>query len=108
MIETQTPAAPVETVTPIKPSEALRLGRLVRPVQSYLWLEDDNGACACGAIATGWGFGDWSGREEVLERLHALGVDAYGGVVRAYLAGRYDADSDGDAAVLAYLESRCM
>jgi hypothetical protein len=59
--ETMPAAAPIETVTPIKPSEAIRLGCLIAPVQ----LRDDayvseyrRAACAFGAMALGYGY-DW-------------------------------------------------
>ena len=36
MIDTQTlPAVAPETVTPLRPSEALRLGRLTRPIRGH-------------------------------------------------------------------------
>ena len=51
MIDPKAPAAPVEVVTPIKPSEALRLGRLIRPEKcTGSWTRGDNAACALGAM----------------------------------------------------------
>jgi hypothetical protein len=45
---------PAEPTTPIKPSEALRLGRLVRPVQVFGHFRDGLlGACAYSAMAIG-------------------------------------------------------
>jgi hypothetical protein len=47
-----------EPTTPIKPSEALRLGRLTHPVRirGSMFSADGRGACAVGAIARGLGF----------------------------------------------------
>jgi hypothetical protein len=54
-IETLAPAAPVETVTPLKPSEAMRLGRLRYPVEGIGCLIDATGAtCALGAMLAGF------------------------------------------------------
>ena len=51
------PAVPVETVTPIKPSEAIRLGCLLAPVQAFTRaFEGDDLACAVGAMALGLGY----------------------------------------------------
>ena len=59
MIDIRTPAAPVERVTPIKPSEAIRLGCLVAPVQGFTsWQGRPGQACALGALALGLG---WDG-----------------------------------------------
>lgn len=56
MIETK--PAP-EVVTPIMPSEALRLGRLVRPLEtSGRLFRGEHMACAIGAMAIGYG---WDG-----------------------------------------------
>lgn len=50
------PAVAPETTTPIKPSEALRLGRLIRPLPLRgLILSGDDRACALGAMAVGVG-----------------------------------------------------
>jgi hypothetical protein len=59
MIEIETRPAPVETVTPIKPSEALRLGRLLYPVeiQSEVFGDNPGEACAIGAMLAGYGYG---------------------------------------------------
>lgn len=47
---------PQEPTTPIKPSEALRLGRLLAPRQTAGVLSDGaGGACAIGAMLIGWG-----------------------------------------------------
>lgn len=55
MIEVR-PAAPVETVTPIKPSEAIRLGCLLRPLQAFGTIADTRGGvCALGAMMFGFG-----------------------------------------------------
>jgi hypothetical protein len=53
LIETVT--APIETVTPLKPSEALRLGRLVYPKQCKGVEVGSDGvsACATGAMLAG-------------------------------------------------------
>jgi hypothetical protein len=56
VISTEPVAAPIETVTPLRPSEALRLGRLTRPRRAIGdFLVGNDGACALGAIATGAG-----------------------------------------------------
>jgi len=54
-------AAPVEAVTPIKPSEALRLGRVLYPVEGFVTCfgpEGSHQACAIGAMAAGFGSAD--------------------------------------------------
>lgn len=52
----ETRPAPVEVVSPIKPSEAIRLGCLIAPVQCEGdWSRADNEACAAGAMNLGWG-----------------------------------------------------
>lgn len=57
MIEVRTPAAPVETVTPIKPSEAIRLGILLAPTPiTGCFFDGRGGACALGAMALGFGY----------------------------------------------------
>lgn len=56
-VETQTPApaAPVETVTPMKASEAIRLGVLYRPTQAFGEAGDGNAACVIAtAMAVGY------------------------------------------------------
>ena len=114
MIEVRTPAAPVETVTPIKPSEALRLGRLIRPVEAEGYLfQDGIEACAVGAMALGYGYdGPTDNYRECGERgeaAYAL-VEARTGISAARIFTINDAaieeGQSGDAAVLAYLESR--
>jgi hypothetical protein len=60
---TETQTAPVETVTPIKPSEAIRLGCLVSPIQefdNYYGMDEDfrrdtTRSCALGAMRLGYG-----------------------------------------------------
>ena len=99
--------APVEVVTPVKPSEALRLGRLVYPEHiTGLFTDGERAACALGAMCAGWGIplthhiggGNWPG------------VDArFGdGSTSMAVATRFDEAErlglDGDAVVLAYLE----
>jgi hypothetical protein len=56
MIDTRTVAAPIETVTPIKPSEAIRLGCLTT-VQKFdgFGFDDETEACAEGAMLVGYG-----------------------------------------------------
>lgn len=46
---------PLETVTPIRPSEAIRLGMLTHPIQSFGHIGSGNTACALGAMAVGYG-----------------------------------------------------
>jgi hypothetical protein len=56
MIEIRTPAAPVETVTPIKPSEAIRLGCLLAPVQAFGdYTYQPGSACAMKAMYLAYG-----------------------------------------------------
>lgn len=56
MIETIAAPTVAEPTTPIKPSEALRLGRLIRPERSTGKLfAGDSAACALGAIKVGFG-----------------------------------------------------
>lgn len=58
MIDTTTLTTPIptETVTPLRPSEALRLGRLTRPLEIKGNLYDGkHGACALGAMREGFG-----------------------------------------------------
>jgi hypothetical protein len=101
MIEVRTPDAPVETVTPIKPSEALRLGRLIRPEHVTASMFDgERGACALGAMIIGWDI-----RPNQLDaRLASFGVSW------CDIAYPFDeaeaAGTDGDAVVLASLEGR--
>lgn len=106
-IETAAPvSAPVEEVTPIKPSEALRLGRLVRPYESPgVLFADGIAACAIGAMAVGYGWHEANPRSdsEVYEF-----VREHSGVVPWLIADAFDDAPDGlrDAAVLLLLESR--
>jgi hypothetical protein len=101
-LEAPSPAAPVETVTPIKPSEALRLGRLLRPVKcTGSWTHGDNAACALGAMDIGWGFGP----NGTCDYLTLLGIDWYSDIAMLFDPTEREG-RDGDAAVLAYLESR--
>jgi hypothetical protein len=106
MIEIQSPSpvetAPLEEVTPIRPSEALRLGRLVRPEKcTGSWTRGDNAACALGAMEAGWDIGP----NDTCDRLTALGVDWYSDIAMLFDPAEREG-RDGDAAVLAYLESR--
>jgi len=91
MIDTAPVTAPIETVTPIKPSEALRLGRLVRPlrIEGRLF-RGTNGACALGAIAVGFGWPD-AGLNERLSRRSEAAI--YEFIERQFPdAGRYWVD----------------
>ena len=58
MIETlEAPVtAPLETVTPIKPSEAIRLGCLTTTPTTGSFFDGHGGACALGAMAIGFGY----------------------------------------------------
>lgn len=105
MIETQTPVtAPLETVTPIKPSEALRLGRLEYPEHiAGVYLAGNKAACAIGAIAAGWGL-RIAAAERMLEDLAKNG--RFASELAVIFDGAENDGRDGDAAVLAYLESR--
>lgn len=126
MIEIRVPS-PVETVTPIKPSEALRLGRLIRPVQGETHcFSGSTAACAVGAMALGYGWNDPGTVDEedypasqdkpvyafvaehsglsLADAAHPGGTPLYAVWSRnddAISAGR-----DPDAAVLAYLAER--
>lgn len=63
-IDTTAIPAVAEPTSPIKPSEALRLGRLIRPVRiENEFYEGRTGACALGAIATGYGEGPLDGED---------------------------------------------
>lgn len=106
-------AVPTETVTPIKPSEALRLGRLLEPRRASGNAFSDAGACALGAIHLGWG-GD---RNDDIDTRYdltmaplwaMLGTDCSPArVIGQEIFDEAEHDGrDGDAAVLAYLESR--
>lgn len=49
---------PFEPTTPIKPSEAIRLGCLIAPVQAFGgWFPSNDSACALGAMQIGFGGG---------------------------------------------------
>jgi hypothetical protein len=111
VVEAPVRPAPVEPTTPIKPSEALRLGRLIRPKHAPCSLfEDDDAACAVGAMVVGWGFsGDdtVAGYQFAREKLGSFGL----GWVSLSL--EYDTlawlgkdGPAGDQAVLDYLAER--
>lgn len=58
MIDIRTKPAPIEVVTPIKPSEAIRLGCLTKPVQTFgTTFDRTTGACVVGAMVVGFGAG---------------------------------------------------
>ena len=106
-METATTTAPTETVTPIKPSEALRLGRLIAPRYVIGQFFAEGAACALGAMARGWGYdgdSDHAGYQFVRERL-PLDVRPMSEIGclfdRSVIRGE-----DGDSAVLAFLEER--
>lgn len=62
-----------ERVSPLKPSEALRLGRLIRPVRcSGRFFRDANAACANGAIAVGLGYEPPLSNESYTADEHAI------------------------------------
>ncbi len=71
--ETLMRPAPVEVVSPIKPSEAIRLGCLLAPVQAFgsLWgvghRRGDGHACVVGSMLLGGfperGIAGWTGHE---------------------------------------------
>ncbi len=54
--ETLPTVVPLEPTTPIKPSEAIRLGCLIAPQQAFNHYLSGDGAAACalGAAALGW------------------------------------------------------
>lgn len=54
--ETLTRPAPVETVTPLRPSEAMRLGCLTTRQGTMVLASGDRYACALGAMLIGYGF----------------------------------------------------
>jgi hypothetical protein len=56
MIDTRTTTAPIETVTPIKPSEAIRLGCLTTTKGEGSFFPKPGQACALGAMAIGLGY----------------------------------------------------
>lgn len=65
--ETMAPAVAPEVTTPIKPSEALRLGRLTRPVRltNGQFQSGMDGACALGAIHAGLGLDPWDSGDQM-------------------------------------------
>jgi hypothetical protein len=117
MIEVETIPVPVEPTTPIKPSEALRLGRLVRPLETEgaLWDGTDK-ACALGAMALGYG---WDGptpsiyefddddTADIIESAY-LFVEERSGITpqTVWFINDHAERGKRDAAVLAYLEAR--
>ena len=78
MTEVRTTTPPIEVVTPIKPSEAIRLGCLIAPVQMFGQTRDFLGgdrqkACAIGAMELGLGDPNGNGADfEDLARLRDL------------------------------------
>jgi hypothetical protein len=76
--ETFAPTAPIETVTPIKPSEAIRLGCLIAPKQLFGKTRDYSGgdrqkACAIGAMELGLGDASGNGADfEAFRRLRDM------------------------------------
>ena len=114
MLETQARPVTPETVTPIKPSEALRLGRLLYPIQNRRgqWFGiDEPSACALGAIHAGWTGGNVVDcgiyDQSTTARLQALGIDHPSDAIGCDLFDPIARDGgDGDVAVLAYLEAR--
>jgi hypothetical protein len=117
--ETIPQTLPLEPTTPIKPSEALRLGRLVRPERCSVTMFDAyHGACALGAMAVGLGFDPRQVSAE--DNAYQFVADKFGWTLETSDEGdppdgsvsaiwsRFDRaenrGNDGDAAVLAYLE----
>lgn len=106
--ETMPEVRPAEPTTPIKPSEAIRLGRLIRPVPcSGYAIGGANEACALGAMALGWGGqeDDDAAWDLAWDRLHDLGVDPRD-IWQPFDAAVWAKDPDPDAAAVALLESR--
>ena len=107
------PVTPQEPMTPIKPSEALRLGRLIRPteVAGRMFLGDD-AACANGAIALGLGYrGPLSTGTEHCDGdtpvyLFLVSERVPAGAILVENDTAVGRGESGDAAVLAYLEER--
>lgn len=104
-METLTETAPIEVTTPITPSEALRLGRLIRPVHGQgTCFSGTDTACAIGAIALGWGY-DGPLDESVGHRAYpfvkAHGLDA--GPIWSINDEAIEDGRDPDGAVLDYL-----
>lgn len=54
MIDVVTRPVPVEVVTPLRPSEAIRLGCLIAPVQAFGQMGFGQQACALGAMVAGY------------------------------------------------------
>jgi hypothetical protein len=115
--ETLAPAVAPETVSPIKPSEALRLGRLTRPLRSArLLFAGTDAACALGAMALGWGLddpgdvGDPVDDTDLWPLLSDGPVQSLDAGTRTFITATFDSAEwcgrNGDAAVLEYLESR--
>jgi hypothetical protein len=107
VVEAPVQPAPIETVTPIGPREALRLGRLIRPKRvSCLMFLGEDAACALGAMALGWGFDDneWAAYHFLGERLATFGL-TIGGVCFPFDAAEVQG-RNGDDAVLANLAER--
>lgn len=103
-------AIPVETTTPIKPSEALRLGRLTRPVHAHFaYLKGSDAACAVGAIHIGFG-----GNDSTSGSTFGIPNDLWDtvtrfpewGTVSEMYEAAEDRGKDGDAVVLAWLEEK--
>jgi hypothetical protein len=91
----------VEEVYPIKPSEALRLGRLTRPRHIVrMYMSGNDGACAIGAIAQGWAMGPITAHQ-VLNSAYNIPINISKMYDDAEMGGQ-----DGDAVVLRYLEER--
>jgi hypothetical protein len=85
MIQTVEPVVAPERVTPLRPSEALRLGRLTRPLPGLGRLFYDGRACALGAMAIGFfgpgvidetTAGSWHVHQQLIEHVPALSQDA--------------------------------
>jgi|SRR6185369_17671706 len=104
MIDVGTKPAPIETVTPIKPSEAIRLGRLARPLRPRPGLMfGPQAACAIGAMAVGLGYGGDDADVAYLIVRDAL--QGTGILPISHIGCAYDAGGTDDEAI-AFLESR--
>lgn len=101
---------PLEPTTPIKPSEALRLGRLVRPRRAKGALfRGKYAACAVGAMALGYGY-DKPGRMNeadtakvyafVRRRIRMAGWTGAGGMVKDIFKANDCGYSDDDIATM--------
>ncbi len=85
---------PAETTTPMKPSTALRLGRLIRPRRTLgTGWDGEDGACAVGAISAGYGFDDAYGALSLLVPHSAMTIF------------HNDIDEWSDDQIVAWLES---